>query len=294
MSERFNFYDIYGYLLPGLVLLVIFWFPLGLAGQGWPNQEVSKAFFILFSGYISGHLLQSLAEAIVPSNVRVKGASRPPSSILLDEANGRFTKGFKEDLVARIKDEFGLDLNGESEEALKSRETALFQARAYLISKKAASYVEQFQGLYAMLRGIGCAFFLGSAYLVGWVLSFHWKIECLGFDVWLLLFISCISAVVLSVISLFLEGKNQRRLDLCLTPLILGAALGLGYFIGTWKLAPSGAEFFLLAAIAIEIVAGARCMREYRKYTWKFAETVWRDFVAMHRESRAIDVERSS
>jgi hypothetical protein len=226
--------------------------------------------------------------------VRIKGVARQPSSILLDEANRRFTKSFKEDLVTSIKDEFGLDLNGESEEALKSREIALFQARGYLIRRKAASYVEQFEGLYAMLRGVGCAFFLGSAYLVGWVLSFHWKIECLGFYVWLLLLISCISAVVLSVISVFLEATNQRRLDLCLTPLILSAALGLGYFIGTWKLAPSGAEFFFLAAIAIEIVAGTRCMREYRKYTWKFAETVWRDFVAVHRESRSIDAKQNS
>jgi hypothetical protein len=289
MSERFNFYDIYGYLLPGLLLLALFWLPFGLGGLAWPNEEVSKALLLLFSAYIVGHLLQSLALVIVPSKFRDENkVLRNPSSILLDETNGRFTKNFKEDLGARIRDEFGLDVLGTSEEVLKNRDTTLFQARAYLIRKKAASYVEQFQGLYAMLRGLGCAFFLGSVYLIGWVLSFHWKVECLGFGIWLLLLVSCGGAVVLSVISIFQSPKRQRSLDLWLTPFILAAALGLGYFLGTWKPAAGGTEFFLCAAIPIAIIAGIRCMREYRKYAWNFAETVWRDFLALHRESDAV------
>jgi hypothetical protein len=295
MSERFNFYDIYGYLLPGLLLFALFWLPFGLGGQGWPNEEVSKALLLLFAAYIAGHLLQSLALVIVPSKFRDENkVLRNPSSILLDETNGKFTKSFKKDLGARIKDEFGLDVLGTSEEELKNRDTTLFQARAYLIRKKAASYVEQFQGLYAMLRGLGCAFFLGSVYLVGWVLSFHWKVKCLGFGVWLLLIVSCGGAVVLSAISIFQDPKKQRPLDLWFTPLILAAALGLGYFLGTWKPAPSSAEFFLCAAIPIAIIAGLRCMREYRKYAWNFAETVWRDFLALHRESHAVAAEQKA
>ena len=137
MSERFNFYDIYGYLLPGSLLLALFWLPFGLGGLGWPNEEVSKALLLLFSAYIAGHLLQSLALVIVPSKFRDENkVLRNPSSILLDETNGKFTKSFKDDLGARIKDEFGLDILGTSEEDLKNRDTTLFQARAYLIRKK--------------------------------------------------------------------------------------------------------------------------------------------------------------
>jgi hypothetical protein len=35
MIEKFNFYDVYGYLIPGLVLIGLFLVPLGLLGR-WP------------------------------------------------------------------------------------------------------------------------------------------------------------------------------------------------------------------------------------------------------------------
>ena len=35
-------------------------------------------------------------------------------------------------------------------------------------------------------------------------------------------------------------------------------------------------------------------MREYRKYAWNFAETVWRDFLALHRESDAVSAEQET
>ena len=47
MVEKFNFYDIYGYLLPGLVLIGLFWLPFGLILNLWPKAELSSALLVL-------------------------------------------------------------------------------------------------------------------------------------------------------------------------------------------------------------------------------------------------------
>jgi len=35
MIERFNFFDVYGYLLPGGLLMVLTWLPFGLISGRW-------------------------------------------------------------------------------------------------------------------------------------------------------------------------------------------------------------------------------------------------------------------
>lgn len=296
MSEKFNFYDIYGYLLPGLLLLGLCWLPFGMEGQGWPSQEVSKALLLLFAGYIAGQLLQSYALVAVPSNVRdAKGLLRSPSSILLDD-DSKFDKSFKTLLANEAREAFGLEVLGPSEQAEKNRDVVVMQARAYLIRKKAASYVEQFEGLYAMLRGLGCDFFFGAAYLLGWILSFHWKTKCLGFSLGLVLIIACAGTLVLSTLSYFLraDSKKERSLDQWGVALILVLALCLGYFFGTWKPAPDNIVLFLCIAAPLAIIAGFRCMRGYRKYAQSFAETIWRDFLALHREADKVAAKRGA
>lgn len=99
--------------------------------------------------------------------------------MLDDEDNRTFTPAFKKILAEDIQSAFGLVILGNAEQD-SNRGTAFLQSRAFLIRKDAARYVEQFEGLYAMMRGLGCVFFLSAAYLLGWVLSFHWKVTCLG------------------------------------------------------------------------------------------------------------------
>lgn len=49
MVEKFNFYDIYGYLIPGLVLIGLLWVPIGLLWHVWPKAEVTSAILVLCS-----------------------------------------------------------------------------------------------------------------------------------------------------------------------------------------------------------------------------------------------------
>jgi len=288
MIERFNFYDIYGYLLPGTLLLGIFWFPFALGTGKLPASEISTTLLLLALGYISGHILQTLASVVVASDVADdNGVQRSPSSILLDASCTRFSKEFRTGLGAKVSAAFGLEILGDGANALSNRNAAFLQARAYLIRNKAANYVEQFEGLYAMMRGLGCAFFLGFAYLLGWALSFHWQIRCLGAGVWLGLVASGVASLALSATFLFVkrsrdaERLRDRWLAVCLA--VFGSAVG--YFVGTWKPLPGRLEFFLWSALPVTLLAGSRCLQTYRGYAEHFAETVWRDFAGLYPQS---------
>jgi hypothetical protein len=287
MIERFNFYDIYGYLLPGTLLLGLFWFPFGLATGSLPAKEVSTTLLLLVLAYIAGHILQTLASVVVPSDVPdEKGIRRALSSILLDASSTKFSKGFRKGLASDVKDAFGLDVLGDGQEELANRNTAFFEARAYLIRNKAANYVEQFEGLYVMMRGLSCAFFLGCAYLLGWGLSFHWQTNWLGACVWFELVVSSLASLLLSAAFLVLKKspEAERVRDRWLTFCLLLLVLGLGYFLGTWKPLPGRLEFFLWSSLPVTLVAGSRCFQAYRSYALHFAETVWRDFSSLYRE----------
>ena len=185
MTKQFNFYDFYGYLLPGMLLLGLFWLPVGVLTQTWPDQDLSKALFLAALAYIVGHLLQTVAISVVPSTaVDSAKRQRMPSDLLLDTNNSKFSEDVKERLSKQVKELFGLDLGVTQDwdgknDISKNRQTAFFQARSYLIAKKAAQYAEQYQGLYAMMRGLGVSFLAGAMYLAGWGLSFHRNSFCL-------------------------------------------------------------------------------------------------------------------
>jgi len=287
--DRFNFYDIYGYLLPGTLLLGIFWFPFGMGTGNLPAKEVSTTLLLLALGYVAGHLLQTLASVVVSSDIAsATGIRRAPSNILLDASSAKFGQEFKAGLAAKVKAAFGLEILGDRADADANRNTAFMQARAYLIRNKAANYLEQFQGLYAMMRGLGCAFFLGFAYLLGWGLSFHWQICWLGAGVWCGLVVSGTASLGLSGAFLVLKrSKDSERVrDRWLASCLAVFACGVGYFVGTWKPLAGRLELFVWAALPVTLLAGSRCIQAYRRYAEYFAETVWRDFAGLYPQER--------
>ena len=75
MIERFNFYDIYGYLLPGATLVGLLWLPFGIITGVWPTAQLSEAVFVLVFSYVIGHVLHTISSKAVPSMVRDGDAS---------------------------------------------------------------------------------------------------------------------------------------------------------------------------------------------------------------------------
>jgi hypothetical protein len=177
MIERFNFYDIYGYLLPGGLLLGLLWLPFGLLMGKWPPADWGSAILALGLSYIVGHILHALSEAAFPSEFRDKaGKRRQPSDLLVDKEGEealqpRYRLGnLKYRLAAQIERKFGSRINVEApwtKDLKTCRSVAFFKCRSFLIEKKAAAYAEQQQGMYVLLRGAGAAFVYAFALYLG-------------------------------------------------------------------------------------------------------------------------------
>jgi len=60
LIEKFNFYDIYGYFVPGATFLAIRWIPFGIVRNSWPSSTWSSAIIAAAFAYILGHLVYSL------------------------------------------------------------------------------------------------------------------------------------------------------------------------------------------------------------------------------------------
>ncbi len=296
MIKQFNFYDIYGYLIPGMLLVGLFWLPVGILTQSWPAQDLSKALFLTVLSYILGHILQTIAASMIPSAVLEKKQRRYYSDIYLDKSNTkRFRAEFKDRLAAQVLEMFGLDLkvtedvilDREGRSAISTnRQTAFFQARSYLIAKKVAQYAEQNEGLYAMMRGLSCSFCAGALYLAGWGLSVHRDQLCLRWTLVILLVLSVGGALVSSCVALLLSSSGARIAAVCLALFLMLSLLCSGFWIGAeqpggfWSLAPAHAEWILWASACLALVAATRCISLYRFYSDLFAQTVWRDFSA--------------
>ncbi len=70
MIDRFNFFDIYGYLLPGGLLLALLWLPFALVLGKWPPADWGSAALALALAYACGHLLRNFAEAAFSSTFK--------------------------------------------------------------------------------------------------------------------------------------------------------------------------------------------------------------------------------
>lgn len=113
MIKNFNFYDIYGYFLPGFTLLALFWLPFGITTDAWPQaaSEVSSALAAVVFGYVVGHLLQTLARNAVPATIKDSdGNSRYPSDIILDKSDKLFSSDLKSELAGCIRKRFAIDV----------------------------------------------------------------------------------------------------------------------------------------------------------------------------------------
>lgn len=289
MIERFNFYDIYGYLLPGATLVGLLWLPFGIITGTWPAAQLSEAVFVLGFSYVVGHVLQTIASKAVPSKVSDRKKNmRYPSDLILDPDDKKLASGVKSKLQEYVEKEFAIDLRiGEvstgSDEISSNRVNAFFLCRGLLIRQKIANYAEQFEGLYAMQRGLSVAFCVGAFYLAGWGCSLA------GSTIWwfgptssAFLLIGSGGVLVRSLLSVR-RGPfhpNSAARDRWLLPFLLAAVFGFGVSFGmNESRTASHLSVFWISALCA-LVASARCYSGYKEFTLHFSTAVWRDFVS--------------
>jgi hypothetical protein len=119
--KNFNFYDVYGFFLPGFVLIALLWLPFGLIDKTWPEAEFSSALAAVIFGYVVGHVLQTIAHHAIPSTIAAAdGKRRYPSNVFLDNDDNTLSIEFKERLANQIKKEFDIDVTEGSTDARRA------------------------------------------------------------------------------------------------------------------------------------------------------------------------------
>lgn len=230
MIDRFNFYDIYGYLLPGVLLFSFLWIPLGVLTGTWPPAELSSAVLVLALAYVVGHILHSLADAALPFEFKDKKKNkRMPSDLLLDNSNQVLVNSFsglpsllkqiREDF--KLKDDFKLEVeeNGDwTPELGKRRSYVFFRCRNVLVRQKAVGYAEQQQGMYVVMRGAASALLLSCMLYAGMgigLLIFRSQpdLRCVYLPISVILFIFMIVAAINSIMlqSTRFSGSKEKE-----------------------------------------------------------------------------------
>src|ERR1700680_987319 len=145
LIEKFNFYDIYGYFLPGLAFLGVLWLPFMMVHPALPPSEWGSAIAALALAYLLGHLLQGLATNALPS--KISANNRFPSAALLDP-NSDLPIPVRSRIAEIVLTKFGLDLKVNEPgvaggEVDKVRNGAFNLARLVLSKDKLVGFSEQ-------------------------------------------------------------------------------------------------------------------------------------------------------
>ncbi len=286
MIERLNFYDVYGYLLPGSVFVALLWLPFAIGNETLLKLDWSSALLVLVLAYIAGHLIQGLALHALPSTKKDKG-NRHPSDFLLDSDDTTLSPEIRNTTIFRISVKFGLDVGnaGRLQDASlvsKRRSDAFFMCRRALIQNGLSSYAEQFEGMYALMRGVCAACIFGVAYYLGLLIRYVTR------DLLNVAVPSTFSAVpaVLALLLLFFAvlairpARRKKRVQVSLFWLVPALLLVAAALIPS-RASVSPAPSFLLAMSMTLLFVSLRCYVAYDEYSRLFAATVYRDFCAL-------------
>lgn len=305
MIEKFNFYDVYGYFLPGFALAALLYLPFGLIRGQWPSATLADGVAAIIVVYLAGHVLQTVALHAVPSQTKdPAGAMRFPSDILLDEEDANFSQEFKNSLAELVSKAFQIDLGlakparaghvSDHAAVSRQRQDAFFLCRSALISGKVAGYPEQFEGMYSLMRGLAAAFAAGFFYLLGWALPGRVQLstESVRIAIALAIILAIALAAYLAVVAR-VPAHTHNLLDqiIALTWMLL--FLAAGYLLSSAILPTSGGDnaVRIAAALAAEtrrmefagialasLFCALRCLAAYKYFASEFAKGVWRGF----------------
>jgi hypothetical protein len=281
MIPNLNFYDVYGYLIPGLAFSILMWLPLGLVERHWPSADWSSALVAVAIGYVVGHIVQALARNAVPSRT-MRG--RFPSEVLLDADNGTLSADLKTRLRSHTRNmsriDVRTDLKGSdvSPEVSLQRREGFYFCRDALLTAKVISYAEQMQGMYALMNGLTAVFALVAMYHLGWALSGLAR-DALESVAWITVVQGLVVAVILAAMAaLKVENSPGQKRAQFTGVFIMLALLGCGYILGLSKVGypnQRGALGFIAAAC---LFASLTCFAAYKYFTRAYAETIYRAF----------------
>lgn len=283
MTIKFNFYDIYGFAIPGFLLLAVLWLPFGLIENRWPVAEFSSALVGVILAYIAGHVLQTVARLAIPSSFEDGG--RISSSVYLDKDNRAFSSEFKKRLADQIDKVFQLDvaIDAASGAADRVRGDAFFLCRSALIKSKTVIYPEQFEGLYALMRGLCAGFGIAVVYYLGWacsgLLQFGKTFDVVPGRWWSWQWSGLVVLVgILIALASLININRFKYAKAVITWSLLLAVFAAGYHLGLSRMGTSEHRGQFIAAAVFSFFASERCYAGYKTFAQEFAKAVYRDF----------------
>jgi hypothetical protein len=296
MIEKFNFYDLYAYFSPGVVLLTLIVGPFALAVPF--SLSVQSGVIALVISYVFGHIVQNIARVLFPSKFRKGSKNRLPSQILLDKDDKSLSHELKVLLTKLIKKEFGLTvIAAEGEDNTNRdeiRDDAFRLCRTYLLQESKKSYAEQLQGMYALFRGISTACLLGIPFYVfvavGVALTSRIWLIPVSACIWLFLSIGIqwwFRSVEGASTNGFWKRTWKRFREQWYFWFLAAVILVLGSFFDVRALecshhVPGSAMMFGTIAMVLILVSTALVFATSSgSMMWQFAMTVYREYAAL-------------
>jgi hypothetical protein len=277
MIERFNFYDVYGYLIPGFVLLCVLALPVVLT-SGLPADfklpDLSSAMITLIVAYVAGHLLQIVATKTLTAG------SRLPSDSILDADDMTFSAAFKTKLKYKIRVRFDIDV-GNDKSKTAERGAAFFLCRNAVTAADTKTYCEQFEGMYVMMRGICAASAIAFAYDLGWICLFLSSEPSIPSRIQSVTTVAIICVIVLAVLSIRDIAPPFIR-NHSFAGLLLVALWCAGYLAAGWIHPPTTTSHHVLpmvAAGALSALSALWTFGSFRTFTRTWARSVYENFL---------------
>ncbi len=289
MIERFNFFDVYGYLIPGIVLVLGVGLPYLTSGNvALPAGEWSLLIVGVLVAYLIGHVLQTVATTAIPSSKNLaRERWRYPSAVMVGPDDSSLTEAMKKRIGICVKSWFDIDIDVEKkgdDHLGNLRQDAFELARRIVV--KSGNYAEQFQGLYNMMRGITAALWLVAAYTLGWSIAF-WRDPITWVIGEIVLVASILVFGALSVRH-FSNIEALKRLSLSRITLAVLAIgfLALGYLSG-FEMFPDATVLRYVVLVALYLGISLRTWSSCEHFAKEFAKSVWVQMAAgpTHRPS---------
>lgn len=163
MSDKFNFYDFVGYIIPGAaVLALIYWLYVGFFHQpaDLAVDSLGDSIIFLAAAYFAGHVVQALSRAVA-KRLAPKAFGEQYSKQLLSAKDHHFTDAFKADLVKAIAQVFSLSAappsttQGQPPAIPPGTGSDAFDlCYSLIVQQSADAHTELFNGIYGLLRGM--------------------------------------------------------------------------------------------------------------------------------------------
>ena len=201
--SQFNVYDIFGYLLPGALVVAVFFFALSGVVSPLPDLlSIEGSLALVVLAYLAGHFLRASIGEWIKS-------TRPSEWLLSDEEDqkeAKFTQAIKEEIRLAISATFSPG----SPMVAGAQQQYFDLAYALIVAKNCAGNVPIYNSLYALYRGLIAACWLSLVILPSFVvlaIVFAWALHQPLSGSWLGL------SIVLFFLLLYLAGFPKKMTE---------------------------------------------------------------------------------